>query len=201
LDQGNAIRIFGVYHPGEREVYFFYPRKGDQGQLKGMVLVILPRPQDGIVGPITFLGRLSQPVSAGTDLRLVDRKALVFRSDDQRGYLVEGPDDAGTNFSGFWQSGLEAMPELNPHRVEEMEVFAERGVGFGTLTLRAVTSHLLGNPLGTQGAAVAVALTSEPPTDTKGTDARGTFLGVRHEFTTPITLRWYGTKLVARKVE
>jgi hypothetical protein len=202
LDPTNMNRAFGIYEPNFDEVYFAYPRVGDSGELKGGVVIQRPRPKDGISEHISFPLRFERPISAGTDLRLESNKALVFTSDTFRSKFLEGPDDAGTEFSGFWQPGLASTPKQLPYRIEEMEVFARRSTGAGSLTVKPVSSNLLDTEGGTIGAGVAVDLADATKVrDLKGTDIRARFLGLRHEFTTPINLAWLGSRLTANPLE
>lgn len=194
LDTTNLARVHSVYNPEFREVYFYYPRTGDSGESFGMVTLILPRPKDGIVEPIAFHGSVSKAVSASVDLHLDQNKALVFTSATPKAYTMEGSNDDGTNFSGSWQPGLQPMPGLAHVKAMNLEVYAERGGGYGTLTFKPVTANLLETSGGTVGAAVSIALTNTGPGDPQGVGAsvRGRFLGHRFEFTTPITLRYRG---------
>jgi hypothetical protein len=205
LDSANANRIFGVYEPLFDEVYFFYPRNGDGGELKGGVCVILPRPQDGIMDHIAFPIRLMKPVSAGTDLRLENNKALLFRSDNFKSNFLEvDENDDGTEFSGYWQTGLVPMPGLVPNRLEEVELFAHRGAGFGNLTVKPVYSNILGTHEGTLGAGITFDLSEETAVrDVRGGDVRGRFLGLRHEFTSSagFHVHWHGSRITSRPLE
>lgn len=204
LDTTNSNRIFGIYEPLFDEVYFFYPRVGDGGELKGGVCIIRPRPQDGIYEHIAFPIRLTKPVSCGTDLRLENNKALLFRSDNFRSTILEGASDDGGSFTGFWQQGLVAMPGLQPHRLEEIEVFAHRGVNFGSLSVKPVYSNILDTHEGTLGSAVTVDLTDASAVrDIKGQDVRGRFMGLRYEFTTAVDfhLHFFGSRITAGLLE
>lgn len=202
LDPTNMNRAFGVYEPNFDEVYFFYPRLGGGGELKGGVVVQRPRPKDGIRDHISFPLRLSVAVSAGTDLRLESNKALAFRSDTFKSHFVEGTIDGDQEYTGFWQPGLAIVPQQAPHRIEEMEVFARRQPGGGTMTIKPVFSNLLDTTGGTLGSAVSVDLAELLKIrDLRGTDIRGRFLGLRHEFSTPIALAWQGSRLTATPLE
>src|SRR2546426_4428111 len=82
LDTANASFVFGVYEPRFKEVWFFYPRVGDNTICYGIAIVVLPRPQDGVTQHITFTGTLGsgQGVTAGVDLRFGEFKTLIFTS-------------------------------------------------------------------------------------------------------------------------
>ncbi len=205
LDTSTANRVFGAYNPRDREVYFYYPMKGDNGDLRGLVALILPRPQDGILEPVAFVGTMGFPVSAAVDLRQFDNSVLVFGSvpNQERAYTVGGSDDAGTPITGFWQTGLVPAPSLDGHRIEAIETLALRGEGYGAIRVRPVFSNLLEREGGTAGPDFVVDLSKDtpPPRDPRGVDIRGQLFGLRYEFVTPVTLRWFGSRLAARRVE
>lgn len=202
LDSSAMNRAFGVYNPAEDEVYFYYPRSGDVGEIKGGVVVQRPRPQDKIGTHIAFPIRLSRAISTAVDLRLESNAVLAFDSTGFKSNTMTGDTDIDTVFSGFWQHGLAVVPGQMPFRIEEIEVFARRALGSGTLTVKPVTSMILDVAGGTVGTGASVDLANSAPVrDLKGADARGRFLGLRHEFTTPITLYWQGSRLTANPLE
>lgn len=203
LDQAYSGRIFGVYEPLNNEVNFYYPRTGDAGICKGIVTLKLPTPAEGHAIVLPFRGKSEIAVSCGTDTRLLtDRRAVVFGDQTQVGYEVIGARDDTTEFSGYWQSGLLPTPGLDLYRLEGFEVFCERGPGYGTLIPKIVASNLLENPATSDYTPAApIDLSQTPPTQPEGGDATGKFFGLRFEFTTPITLRWYGARLAARRIE
>jgi hypothetical protein len=204
LDPGTMVRAFGVYESLFREVWFFYPRQGDNGELRGGVVVCLPRPEEGIEQHIAFPFRMGAFVSAGTDLRLSDEGAMLLTAQSALAFSLSDAaptDEGGAPISGYWQTGLVPAPEGIEHRIEGIETFAERGPGYGTLTVLPVYSYILDTPSGTQGPGATVDLSQSTPVyDTKGVDARGRFLGVRYSFPASLTLRWRGAVLDARPV-
>lgn len=196
LDTLFTNRIHGSYKPNDEEIWFWYPRIGDAGECKGVAIVKLPNPEEGLSRPIAFHGLMAHPISASIDTRLIDNKVMVFTSSTRKGYTLEGTNDAGTDFSGFFQGGLVATPNGIPTRLNTIESFLERGLNYGAITIKPVYSNLLDNPSGLLGPGVTVNLsTRAEPFDLTKHDIRGRFLGVRHEFTTPVTLRWKGTVL------
>ena len=202
LDQPNSGRIFGVFEPTNREVYFYYPRTGDGGACRGMAIIKVPRPAEGIPQPIAFRGLSSIPLSCGTDTRLDTRRALVLGDATQIAYTIEGANDDGTNFAGFFQPGFVAVPGLDPYRLEGFEVFCERGIGYGTLTPKVVSNNLLEAPdTASNVAAQVINLAEIVPQQPEGADVTGKFFALRFEFLTPITLKWYGARLAARRIE
>lgn len=196
-------RIFGVYDRRNRELRFYYPVKGDRGELHGEITVITPKPQEGVTNHISFVGRLEHAVSAGTEARLDLNKTLLFGSESFLSYeLIEDKDDDGTPFSGYWQQGLKGTPGLTLHRLEGVETFAQRGIDYGFLELQVAHSNVLAVDGGELGPVKFVGLT-DPHVfkELKGDDLRARFWGLRYNFTHPIQLRWQGGKLYSRLVE
>lgn len=204
IDLAYASRIWGAYYASRQEVWFYYPRVGDNGLVRGVCILRLPDPSRGENSFGAFPGKLALSMSAGCDRRGVNDDILVFASESPHQVFVlgGGADDAGTPITGHWQTGLVGAPGLETFRAEGSETFVERGSGYGTLTMRPVSSYALDNPAGTLGAAVTIDLTVVPVAkEEKGEDVTGRFFGRRYEFSTPITLRWRGCRLAARRIE
>jgi len=205
LDQLYAKHIHGVFDPQAREVNFYYPRLGDAGLCKGLVSIKVPNKAEGLAEPIAFRGALGVAISVGLDNRTDTRQTLLFDDATKRALSINpvpgGLDDVMT-FSGFWQHGFINVPSFDPHRLEGFEVFAERGPGYGLLRAKVVKNDLLEDP--NAQAAVSsqdIDLAEIVPSQPRGGDVTGRFLAVRFEFTTPITLRYYGARLAARRIE
>lgn len=200
LDTTNTARIFGAYDPMFKIGVFCYPRTGDAGECKGWAIVMLPNIKEGYEGFITFHGSSLVALSAGGDTRLDSFKALFTRSDAgaQKVYTWEGVDDAGSAITGHWQTGMVGAPGLEFFTLEAYEAFVLRGGGFGTLTVKPVSSYILDIEGGTVAAAKTIDLAEQVVLGSpKGGDIRGRFFGMRFEFTTPITLKWLGSRLSA----
>lgn len=201
LDLTNVALIFGAYDPLYRVVVFAYPKTGDSGVCKGWAMVMLPNPKEGYKDFISFHGSSALGLSAGGDLRFNQFKALLATSTAgaQKLYTWEGADDAGTAITGHLQTGLLASPGLEFFGVDAYETLALRGAGYGTLTVKPVSSFILGTEGGTVGTGKTLDLTSDTVLGgPKGADIRGRFFGLRYEFTTPLTLRWLGARLAAK---
>ena len=204
IDQAYVGRIFGTFDALNNEVSFYYPRVGDSGQPRGIATIKLPNVGEGIAQPVGFRGLQTIPVSCGTDARLLTtRQTFLFGDQSQVGYTLGGPDDDGTNFSGYFQPGLIAAPAMDLYRLEGFEVFMARGAGrSGTLAVKVVSNNLLENPDTTNYAvAQPIDLSQAPPTQPEGADVTGKFFGLRFEFTTPISLKWFTARLAARRIE
>jgi len=199
LDANYANRIHSSYEPTNDEYWFFYPRIGDSGAVKGFVVVIPPRPLEGIQTHIAFRGYLNRSITASTDSRL-DTKKIILGEDAATAqiFTLEGDDDAGgLEIDGFWQHGISPLPVgPNAARVNEIEPFFERAEGNGEVDVQVVTSNLLDNNTGHVSASRRIDLASVTNVfDIKGVDARGRFAGPRFEFKGPVTIRFKGVEL------
>ncbi|HEX7162144.1 MAG TPA: hypothetical protein VF223_13025 [Trebonia sp.] len=206
LDMDRTNRIFGFWEPTRDEVYFVYPRTDDPSadNPRGLVMVLPPRPSEGRQSYTAFTGVLGRGLSCAVDLRLNTKDVVAFGAQDRVTYKFTGPDDAGVAITGYWQTGLTRMPGINPHRIEAIETFAERGVGYGALTVRPVFSNLLDQPSGSFADPITISLAdTKKVTDLRGVDAKGRFLGLRYEFSsaTANPIRWRGARLVGRPGE
>lgn len=203
LDSDNTARIFGAYDPLYKIAVFVYPKTGDSGECKGWAVVMLPNPDEGYDGYISFHGTSTVALSAGGDLRLGPFKAIFARSDTglSRVYTWEGDTDAGGAITGHLQTGLVGTPGLEFFTLEAYETLALRGAGYNTVTVRPVSSFVLDTEGGTLGSSKTQDLTPDTTNQVlgkpKGGDIRGRFFGLRYEFTTPVTLRWLGARLSA----
>lgn len=104
IDLLNTNRIFGVFEPQFNEVWFFYSKTGNGGDLKNGIVVCLPRPEDGIDQHIAFPFKMGSFVSAATDRRLGQRDAMLFTSTSRLSFSLIGTSDEGGNpISGSWQ--------------------------------------------------------------------------------------------------
>ena len=193
---------FGAYDPLHRAVVFVYQRAADAaGICKGWAMVMLPNPAEGYNDFIAFHGESEVALSAGGSLRFNEFKGLFATSTAgaQRLYTWDGADDAGTAISGHLQTGLVPSPGLEFFAVDAYETLALRGTGYGTLTVKPVSSYILDTEGGTVGSGKTLDLaTSTVLGGAKGGDIRGRFFGLRYEFTTPVTLKWLGARLAAK---
>lgn len=202
IDADFTVRIFGAYDPKNRVAVFVYPKTGDSGDCKGWAIVMLPNPQEGYTGFITFHGSSTIALSAGGDLRIGSSKALLARSTsgNRRIYTWEGSDDAGSSFTGHFQTGLVAAPGLEFFTLEAYETLALRAAGYGSVTVKPVSSYILDTEGGTVAAGKTLDLTENKVLGSpKGGDIRGRFFGLRYEFTqsASLTFRWLGARLSA----
>lgn len=202
IDKQYSNRIVSSTDPLNREIHFFYPQEGDNGNLYGVCTVTLPDLEAGVESFGVFPGRLSVPVSAATPREGSFQDSVVMRSDvEYTAFTQAGTLDASQPFSGYWQTGLVAAPGMEPFRMEGHESMFERGADYGTVRVIPMFSYILDTPGGSQGASTVVDLAATKVKDEKGGDVRGRFFGLRYEFTTPLTMLWQGARLAARRIE
>lgn len=208
VDTTKAARIWGVYDPTFHEVHFCYPSLGASSQMRGWVGISLPKPNAGISTFGAFPGRFTGELSAAGIIRLTDKVDFILTAGTaaNRSYklTMDVKTDDGTAYAGYCQTGLLALAGLDALRLEALETFAERGDGYGALSLRMLSSWVLGNDGGTLGATtypVNLGQTVEPVTGETGIDFQGRFAGLRYDFasSSAITLRWKGATLTALK--
>jgi hypothetical protein len=206
---GEAGRIFGVYDPTYSEVTFVYPSLAAGSAMRGVVVLTVPRPAVGLLESGAFPGLLAGALSAGGTVRLTDLRdqVLVAGTTANRTYewTTESEQDDAEDFGGFWQTGLVPTPGMDPFRLEAVEIFAERGVGYGQMQVQAVTSWTLAGDGTLAEAAIGRAgdleAEDEPIRADTGLKIHGRFLGLRCSFTAARTshIRFKGATFFAQK--
>jgi hypothetical protein len=208
-----AGRSWGTYDPTTHEVHFVYPNKLDGDRMTGLLTVTLPMVQAGQTDTGVFPGGLASELTAGA---VVSSDAT---NEDQ--VIVAGPNatdgtiasaftlstdhdtDNGTPFAGFWQTGLSFKSD--PWRLEGVEIFADRGAGYGALQVRPVTSFSLSGSglIGPAfiGGAGNLDTVDEPVRPVTGFDVRTRFIGLRCEFgrSDRVTVRYKGAAVYTMK--
>lgn len=198
IDQTKLNRIWGVYKPAERQVWFTYQRTG-QSDVDGLLIVQLERKDVGLPAA-SYPGRWYKTVTAGcTVYDSAVGQDLVFTANSgaEKAYKITGTDDAGSAITSYIQTGYVPAPMLESLRVLSIEPFLERSAAYSTLTMKAVTSNVLNTILGTLSSGTSVDLTATPIKTVVGVDARGRFLGARLEWTSAATVRYRGVTVRA----
>lgn len=203
-------RVFGKYIKDENEVWFYYPRTEDtDGQCRGIVMVKLPDPDNGIPDFCAFPGSTTLNITAGSKVRKADAgtSALVATSDGKVKKLDDDlENDDATAITGFWQTGLIGGPGLNEMVLESFETFAVRGAiashpgspTFGNLSVQPVASMNLDTEGGTLGTAKTLNLDTTSVNEPRSNaNLYGRFWGMRMAFTSAATIKWIGSRLAA----
>lgn len=215
LDTANMGRAFGLYNPIDREVWFFYPRLAEagNGDVRGLMIVSVPKQfsYEGIFFHSTFLGSMAFPVTAGVDRRLDLLDYLAFaQPGGQPGIeatygFAPNTSDAGQAFSGFWQCPMrgagKAVDVAKAIGVEDYLLYGPAG-GLGTLTRKVVSNYMLDHQ-GNISTGVDLDMSGPAPMHANLIEGalRGRFFGLRYEFTAPVTLTWYGARLMGALLE
>lgn len=207
IDTTKSPRVWGFYDPMNHEVHFFYPTLTYSSALRGHVCITLPKADQGIATIGSFPGYLTDELTAGSTVRLTDYKdfCLTAGTTANRSYkfTTDAATDDGTGFSGYWQTGLIQTPGRDPFKVEAVETYAERGTGYGSLTVQGIRSYTLAGEGTRMGNPQIINLAGEEPVkDGTGFDAvHGRFLGLRYAFanSSTCTLRFKGASLFAQR--
>jgi hypothetical protein len=196
IDAQYARRVVATYDRHFGELRFYYPRVGDGGEPKGLVVCYLPQPEAGLPGYFALPGASTQAVTAAAPIRLDDGldRLLLASPTTLKSYTPTGPTDDGTTFDCALQTGLKPS---GLKRVAHAEPFVERGEGFGTLDVAAVSSFILDTPGGTvHPHPRTVDLTFGGGTETRVPfDAQGRFYGLRVSFRSTAHVRYHGAVL------
>jgi len=212
IDPAYAYKIFAVYDLRLHSILFYYPRIGDGGQLRGLVLLSFPLEGSGVVqgqpvanGPAAFLGITSQWCSYGYTIKLNDQidTSFLFGAASLRSYVFDETVryDDGNSFTSQIQTGLATMPDLQHDNVS-FEPFFERGDGYGSVTVEGVYSHSLESPFGTVDFSdpLIVDLNKVPVQEYYGFIVPTRFFGLRYTWTSADIVRYAGTSLYGRQV-
>jgi hypothetical protein len=212
IDPAYTYKIFAVYDYRLHSILFFYPRLGDSGQLRGLVLLSFPLEGSGVVqgmptvqGPAAFLGSTSQWCSYGYTIHLNNQidTSFMFGAQSLRSYLFDENvrTDDGNSFTSQFQTGLVPLPDMK-HTFVSLETFIERSNGYGTVTVEGVYSDSLENAGGAIDGSnpLTVDLNNAPVQSYEGFTVPTRFFGLRFTWLSADTVRYAGTTLYGRAV-
>ena len=199
LDVANAYKIFGVYDYRLHSVVFYYPRIGDNGDLKGMVWINLPLEGSGVNNFISFLGLSGIPVSYGYEQRFSNEinRGLVFSStsNDEQSFLLD--EDVNTDDSTVYdclaQTSLQPVGNLKSSFILS-ESFVERNEGNGYVDVFTVTSNMLDTAPGTVDTSIfdRINLEFSPVKEYIGHDINTRFAGLKYQWKSTSNIRYAG---------
>ena len=202
--------IFGIYDYRLHTVVFMYPRNGDAGQVKGMVIINLPLEgvdvQQGI-GAATFLGMTAKPCSAGCEMRFnkqIDRSLLftATEGDNQSFILDENTNtDDGSPYQCSFQTGLAAVQDAR-HSWLTAETFLERRNGYGALLIEPVLSDALETKTGSipYGSGQFLSLETNPVQEYTPFTKTARFCGLKYSWSSINTVRYAGAVVYSKGV-
>jgi len=202
IDQEYSRNIFGVFDYRLNTVIFWYPRNGDSGEMKGMVIINLPLEGSGVESIASFIGISSIPFSFGFETRFegtIDR-TLLFSSEflDYRSYILNEDFDQDDDqyFDWNFQTGLFPLPDSRHHKVT-VEAFLERDKANGQVSIFPVYSNSLENKTGT----IAIEdervldLAHDPFAEYTGFDKQARFFGLKFLGNSQSNLRYSGSNV------
>lgn len=200
VDINYLYKIHGVYSFRQHTIYFWYPRKGQGGQVKGIVLVNLPYPKAGLDGYTYFLGEsaFSCTDSLGTVLFQNTSGALIFGDDIS---FVLNPD---YQFDNMHEIPVRMNTPLitTPNNVivhPTFEVYLRRGSHKGTVFLSSLTSNLLENDAGESSEVERIDLTQFAPNEFISFENQGSFVGFKLEGTAADGIEYLGADVYGRE--
>lgn len=215
IDPVYSSKIFGIYDYRLHTVTFYYPKVGDAGLLKGMVIINLPLEgvdlqtftQLGVMAsrlPSTFLGYSGMPCSYGYEMRFDDQidQSLIFTSTsgDCQSFMSDedtGSDD-GTLFNCVAQTGLFPVPDMKNYQFS-IESFLERSMGNGQVSVQAVTSQELSSEGGDVDSYIQVIdLNNRPVREYIGFNKPCRFFGLRYTWRSDSTVKYAGATVYGR---
>jgi hypothetical protein len=228
IDRTFIQNVFGVYNYKLSEVTFWYPRKGDSGDCKGMLCIDLPYPSAGISTYAYFLGTSSFAVSYGLSIRrfthmvspvvfgcsslLQDATTDVF---PPRAFLVDEDTytDSTRPFTCSLSTGLfkpvsqvdqgnisqgKGKSDLSGIYIPTIELYTTRDITKGFVDL----SPLISNGLETNGdreETDRVDLTQIFPNEYHGFNRAGSFLGMHLQWDSRSKVEYKGAEIYGRK--
>ena len=210
MDPQYMNRTVAMYSVANHEIMFFYPQNGTSGAQLGAAVVNLPRPDFGIPQAAAFPWTMATKVTGGSTIRLPTTNQDVDLVFSQEGAVVKSytlstgatTDGAASTWNGFWQTGMIPAHKMIPHRLDAIEPFLQRSGGYGSITLKPVTSFIMDSASGTLGSGVSVSLTSTPTDTMTGMgSSRGRFFGLRVEFTSADNPKYTGAFMTGWPLE
>jgi hypothetical protein len=211
IDPLYAHMIFGVYDHRLHTIVFMYPRKGDAGMLKGMVLLCMPYEgtdlQTGHPIPAAFKGVTAKACSFACEVRWnqsIDRSILFTNeTNDCQSFTFDDAStlDDGETYECMIQTPMSALPNAMHHDVT-VQSFFQRGSGYGSVLLEAVTSNGLETEQGTiaDGKGKYVNLETDPVQEHEGFGVMTRFFGLRYTWGSENTVRYAGAMVNGRSI-
>lgn len=216
IDPLYPMRIWGTYDALNHEVLFFYVRSGDAGVGPlGGILLKLPRPSTGVDWYAAYPCIYGIPLSTGCPVNVTSFNAGTQYPSGT--FLVHahattpvpellspsGLTDDSVAFTARFQTGVLPVKDVVEIGKIEIEVFAERAGGYGTIDIQPVTSYILDAAGGTVGSAQSIDLTTSTLTrDVHGYNVSGRFIGLRGTWTSDTsTVRYKGAVMTGYQLE
>src|SRR5215471_2300943 len=205
IDPVYASFTTGVYDHRLHTAIFYYPRRGDSGVLKGMVILSLPlegvdlqQQQQPIPAAFRGLSGISVTHAVQSHFNQTIDRSVVFVN-EQKGsqsfYLDEtAQTDAGQYYDCMMSHALTAMPDAR-HTKVSFETFVERQQGYGVLGVEPVISDTLESQDGTvaDGKLEYIDLETNPLQSIKAFGVSTRFFGLKYTWRSDSTVRYSGS--------
>jgi hypothetical protein len=210
LDVTYAKNIFGVYNYKTSEVYFWYPKIGDAGALKGMVILNAPYPTAGITTTSYFLGHTDFSCTNGLSTPLFNDSTNPFVFGENRVFNLskDAYTDNNTAFSCSFTTGLfkptplQALPGAQQDKSDIyrpiFELYVTRDSSRKTVQLSGIVSNSLEtNGTDTEETEI-IDLTTTPINEFVGFNSAGSFIGVKLAWESSAKVEYKGCDVYGR---
>ena len=213
IDIAHSNRIFAVYDYSVSEITFWYPKPGDDGALRGMLVICLPYPLAGVSSYSYFLGESLFPCSTGLSVEpfLGQTDPLVFSAlAPRKSYGINNLayGDGGQPFQCSFNTGL-FRPSFKKSALEEattgqqvkpsLEFYTTRDGTRGIAHVSSLVSQQL-ETSGEIGDLEELDLTQIQPNEFVASGNIGSFLGVRAEWFSDAKVEYKGCDVWGREV-
>jgi hypothetical protein len=211
IDPVFAHMIFGVYDYRLHMIKFVYPKRGDNGKLRGLVLINVPFEGLDIAEATqkvyaSFKGTLGISCTMGCEMRfnrLINRSLLFSDDGFTKTSFILSEDvelDNDVSFPCSIQLPMQALQEAQ-HAQVQVETLVERGKHYGSIIIEGVTSNFLETETGTIDIAKAqvIDLERDPVVDVKAFNVPTRFFGVKYRWDSTSNVRYAGAVVYARK--
>lgn len=207
IDPRYLDRIAGIFDYRLHLIIFHYPRRGDDGNARGMIIINVPFEGGGLTTFAAFLGASTQAISHGFEMRFkqeISQTVLFNRSGNVSRSLIldEFLDtDLDMPFECVIQTGLLPMPDMKHHQVH-LELFLERDINNGAVNVYLVTSDMLENRGGTVEllAQTVIDLGMNSANEYIGFNIPTRFAGFKLTWSSESTVVYLGGVMYGRKV-
>lgn len=212
LDTAYAYKIHGCYNYRTSEVYFYYPRVGDSGAVKGILILNDAYPLAGVNTVSYFLGSVAFTCtnSLSVPLNNASTSPLVFGQPSMYTDFILDKNtytDNNIPFSCSFKTGLFKPIIPVPVGAKKdnadvfrpiLELYTTRDESRGLVELAAVTSQNLAND-GISSVAERVDTSVEPINEYIGFNESGSFLGIEATWMSDAKIEYKGCDVYGRK--
>lgn len=208
IDPLHSDKIVGVFDYRLHMALFFYPKRGDDGAVKGMLTINVPLDGSGLSDFACFLGYSRFSISHAYEMRFAreSNRSILFSGDHElRASFIYDENmnrDHGVAFDCHFQTGLLPMPDMKHNKVSA-EVFIERGDGNGFADVSFVGSDMLESEGGTVQDLPSESINLEFNNAREylsGPFEGVRFIGMRVVWTSDSTVRYAGAVMYGREV-